>query len=234
MLRRRLPACFGRGITCVSPAGGGLRYWRYDLAAAIPELIPQLKELISRGTNLWDIGANMGIVTFSAANLAGVTGSVLAIEPDVDNASLLYRSSCSMDKSVNALVTILPAAISSGTERIGQFQIASRSRAANALLGFGSSQMGSVDEIRAVPLFKLDELLDHFPPPDVFKIDVEGAEADVLTGASRILDEIRPKIIAEVSQEQSAEVTRLLKSHRYAIFDGTHASVSRVELDAAP
>jgi FkbM family methyltransferase len=44
------------------------------------------------GSVVWDIGASVGLFSFSAAALAGPGGFVLAIEPDVWLAHLLARS----------------------------------------------------------------------------------------------------------------------------------------------
>jgi hypothetical protein len=51
------------------------------------------------------------------------------------------------------------------------------------------------------------------------KIDVEAAEAKVLTGGSRVLRQVRPVVHCEVASEASPEVTRLLKSQSYRLYD---------------
>ena len=80
--------------------------------------------------------------------------------------------------------------------------------------------MGGVKEVRVLPCFSLDTLLIHFPEPKVLKIDVEGAELEVLKGATRILSEIRPRIYCEVASNTRDEVTAILKSHNYRLWDG--------------
>lgn len=51
----------------------------------------------------------------------------------------------------------------------------------------------------------LDEYAEKSAPPDVVKIDVEGAEYRVLTGTERVLSEYVPTIYLEVHPEQLAE-----------------------------
>jgi hypothetical protein len=48
------------------------------------------------------------------------------------------------------------------------------------------------------------------------KIDVEGAELEVLAGAERLLDRCRPALVVEVSDETEPEVRRILAGHGYA------------------
>jgi hypothetical protein len=43
----------------------------------------------------------------------------------------------------------------------------------------------------------LDDYVSDHPPPTLLKVDVEGAEADVLRGAKRLLNEHRPHVVVE-------------------------------------
>jgi hypothetical protein len=63
-------------------------------------------------------------------------------------------------------------------------------------------------------------MLTQFRAPDVLKIDVEGAELEVLRGAAAILGQPRPIIYCEVSALTRADVTRLLESCAYGLWDG--------------
>ena len=62
--------------------------------------------------------------------------------------------------------------------------------------------------------------MQHFPGPDLLKIDVEGAEMLVLAGAEQILTHKRPVVYIEVGEEQAGAVTALLHRHAYVLFDG--------------
>jgi FkbM family methyltransferase len=234
VLRRHLPHAFGGGRLYVTTGGGGLKYLKWHLDHADADVFAIVDEFVSPGKRVWDVGGNMGLFTFAAAFRAGPEGSVLTIEPDVDNVTLLLRSRRVMDPARNARVDILPAALSAAGERVGQLQIAARSRAANALAGFGSTQMGGSRETRAVPLFAADELIATFGPPEVVKIDVEGAELQVLSGANRLLSEARPTLLMEVFEEHGREVADLLHGHRYRVLDAAAARDARVDLPVAP
>jgi hypothetical protein len=62
----------------------------------------------------------------------------------------------------------------------------------------------------------LDDVVQTSPAPDVLKIDVEGAEHDVLRGATSLLSEHRPAVIVEVhSQLLEHECLELLLGAGY-------------------
>src|SRR5947208_3064032 len=111
-LSRRLPRRFGGGTLVVSPEACGLSGWKRDLEKVDPFLFGFVAEFVKPGMAVWDIGANVGFLTYAAAFLAGPTGSVLAVEPDVENAGLLIQSRRRMDAAVNAPVRVLAAAVS--------------------------------------------------------------------------------------------------------------------------
>jgi FkbM family methyltransferase len=173
---------------------------------------------VTKGDVVWDIGTNVGLFSIAAAAKAGSGGVVISVEADTD-AVILLNATCRLRLSHHAEMTILPVAVGS-TNGFVKFSIAKRARAANAIQGFGSTQMGGVREVRVLPCITLDKLLEHFPSPHVVKIDVEGAEQEVLIGATRLLSEFRPLIYLEVAINMREAVTSILRQHRYRIWDG--------------
>lgn len=62
----------------------------------------------------------------------------------------------------------------------------------------------------------LDDYLAGHEPPTMLKIDVEGAEVDVLRGARRLLAEHRPHLLIEThSASAERNVARILLNHGY-------------------
>lgn len=218
VLRRRLPAGFGRLPFYVTPEAS-LRYW-LTMAQVDPMLYDMAAELIQPGSIVWDIGANVGLFSFSAAALAGPSGFVLAVEPDFWLAHLLSRSSRRLmaEKYACADVKVLCGSISD-SNRISELQIAERERASNYLLeAAGSTQTGGSRHAQSTVCLTLDSLLDHFPAPSILKIDTEAHEAAVLRGATRLLTRARPKIWCEVSPQNSQEITELLHAAGYELY----------------
>jgi FkbM family methyltransferase len=228
-----MPAAFGRGRIFVTPENA-LRYWRRDLYKVDPNLFRAAEEMVKPGASVWDIGANVGLFTFAAANRAGTSGSVLAVEPDVDNLRLILRTRHASNMNCNAPIETLCAAISRPGERFATFEISVRSRSSNALAGYGGTQRGGVRERRTVPCFTLDELLSAFKPPTVLKIDVEGAEIPLLNGAAMVLERHRPLILVEVDPANSKQVGEILRGYRYRLEDADLLPGQRGEMvDAA-
>jgi FkbM family methyltransferase len=231
VLARRLPSEFGGAKLFVAPASGGLRYWRLDMGKIDVALLRFVARYVEPGTRVWDVGANVGLFSFAAAFCAGPTGRVVAIEPDVDCATLLLRTRREIDRSRYADVDVVVGAVCAAGRRFGRLTIAKRARSANALDGFGSSQTGGALEARTVLTTSLDELRTEFGHPDVVKIDVEGAEAEVLRGAETTLAERRPILHVEVSGEMSREVGSILRRHGYRFFDAEAASPEDAETE---
>lgn len=229
--RRRLPQHLGGDKIFVTPEAG-LCYWKRGPGELDTQLQDRLLELVRPGASFWDIGANVGWVSFAAAALAGPAGAVLAIEPDIDMMRLL-RKSLRMRPGGRAPLELLPVALA---DQIGvaRFTIDARGRAWNALEGFGRESAGGSREVQLVPTMTLDSLLPSFRAPDVLKIDVEGAELLVLQGGRQLLKNHRPTILCEVGAEQSRQVSDYLHSAGYAIFDMEAAPRDRKERDHAP
>jgi FkbM family methyltransferase len=58
------------------------------------------------------------------------------------------------------------------------------------------------------------------PRPDFIKIDVEGAEANVLKGAQQLLTDVKPMMVLELHSSQTAEeVGEILSAMGYRIYD---------------
>jgi FkbM family methyltransferase len=200
------------------------------LNAVDPVLLRLAAEIVRPRTVVWDIGANLGLFSLAAAQMAGPDGHIVAIEPDAQIAGLLRRSAAANDNS--AEISVFPAAVTD-KPGVARFHVARRNRSTSYVDGFGTTQTGGVRMTTLVPTVTLDWLADHFPVPNVIKIDVEGAEVPVLSGGRRVLS-TRPTIICEVSAENAASVAGTLREFGYDIFDGDQERAKRIPLSTAP
>lgn len=215
--RRRLPDLFAGTSIFVTPSAG-LKYLFRSMADIDPTLLRNVSELVRPGDVVWDIGANVGLFAFSAAVRAGHKGRVIAFEPDIWLVQLL-RKSAAIQPETSAPVSIVATAVASSVS-LQSMMIASRSRASNALAGYGYSQMGSVSETQVVVTLNLDWLAARLPAPNVIKCDVEGAELEVFAGQTDILDRIRPVIICEVGAKTSVKISDIFTTASYRLYDG--------------
>jgi FkbM family methyltransferase len=221
---RKLPAKYG-GVRCVVSPEGGLRYLG-RIGDVDPLLLEMARKFVRKNDVVWDIGANLGLFTAAASYFAGPEGQVVLLEPDNWLVGLLRRTASLRDRDRQSPIEVIPCAVSSG-ESLAEFCIAERSRCSNALAGTGRSQMGGVRETITVPTVSLDWLLERRKPPALVKIDVEGSESEVLSGATRLLSAARPIVIVEVAPDDTngiMEMTARLKGAHYQLFDGQAAS----------
>ncbi|HEX4956230.1 MAG TPA: FkbM family methyltransferase [Thermoanaerobaculia bacterium] len=217
ILRRRLPASFGGAEILVSPASA-LKLWRRDLRRVDPWLFAAVSARVKPGSTVWDVGANVGLFAFGAAFRAGTGGRVVALEADPWLAELVWRSAGDLPADY-APVTALGAAVAAQVG-IGELALARRGRAASHLtLATGSSQTGGTRSLRPVVTLTLDWLLERLAPPQLVKIDVEGAEVACLEGGARLLGEARPELLIEVTEANVPRATALLEGHGYRLFD---------------
>ena len=135
-----------------------------------------------------DVGANVGVYSFSAATRVGEAGRVIAVEPFAGCVSCLEET-----RRLNQLdwVTICAAAAS---DRPGSAQLALRSASELNELVFGQDGGGV-----AVTCITLDSLIEKYALErvDWLKIDAEGHELQVLQGARMLLQRFQPKILYE-------------------------------------
>lgn len=139
-------------------------------------------EHVSPGDAVFDIGANVGFYTVLAARRAGPRGDVTAFEPVPRNIDHLRRH-VDLNNLRNVKVVQAAVAESQGTRRFSTFE--------GPFEGHLDDQGGI--EVETV---SVDAVLDRGDgrPPNVMKIDVEGAELQVLKGATDVLASGRPVI----------------------------------------
>jgi len=128
-----------------------------------------------------DVGANLGWHALHAARHAAVE-CVVAFEPDAFNASLLERN-LKANRIRNVIICTSALGAASGTGRLYRYKpsnLGRHSLARDHGLGFSAVPLLELD--RALEVLRLDER-----PIGVLKIDVEGYEPAVISGAARAL-----------------------------------------------
>lgn len=221
--RRRLPRDLGSRSIYVSPASA-LGVLKPNLERFDPRLFHLVREFVQPGGIVWDVGANMGVFTFAAAARVGPRGRVISFEADPTMAALIHRTERRPD-AASAPVEVLCAAVAEerGIERLCVTPDAGQQHL--------ESSASTVAWNRSFPVLTvtLDEMLEHFPAPDLLKSDIEGAEVAMFKGAQRLLSQVRPTILVEVKIPNIREVAAQLHAHDYVIFDAEN--VARGELN---
>lgn len=230
-IKRRLPERY-HGASLYVTGDAQLKYLKPTEEAFDTELLAVIDEHIKEDSIVWDVGANVGVFTVCSAAMAS-KGYVLAIEADIWLAHLIQKS-LALPENVKLKAEVLPCAVSDKAG-VSKFLVANRGRASNCLESVnGRSQAGGYREKVLVPTCTLDSLMPHFPHPTFIKIDVEGAEVLVLSGALEILKTVRPTIYIEVGEEAAATVSSLLTQADYLVFDGAKPLKSQTPLNSCP
>jgi len=148
-----------------------------------------LDRVLRPGSTFVDVGANIGAVAAWAARRVGRNGRVVAVEPAADNIAVLREN-----VRANGLdsVTIVEGAAGRARE-LREFYVRGDVSAVNSL--FPESIYASVTEVVRVQVTPLDDLVSG--SADLVKIDVEGAELDVLAGMRRLLQHDSATLIIE-------------------------------------
>lgn len=177
--------------------------------------------LLSPGDVVYDVGANIGWYSLLAARRVGPQGSVVAFEPSLQNA--LYAHQNAIANGL-ANMTVVPAAL---TDEDGWLAFLDKGSLEGRLEKDDSeaqAQRRAQRELRVrgrtiVPVARLDSWLERTGsrPPNVVKIDVEGAEVGVLRGMRETLASAAPTLIVELHgtrEEVADELDRAGYEHR--------------------
>ena len=187
--RRRVVRGPVRGMSFIVELGIGASY-ALGTDAAAPR---HYEQWIQPGMTVYDLGANKGQMTLLFAALVGRTGRVVALEPAPAEFASLRRN-----VEMNHLACVKPMQVAGG-ESEGEIMFAyyPESPTQGKLLEIARIHGDTGEGAFSVRTLPLDSLLKDEPPPDVIKLDVEGAAASVLRGATRILTEVCPRIYVE-------------------------------------
>jgi FkbM family methyltransferase len=146
-----------------------------------------LRRWVRPGTVVLDVGANVGFFTLRFASWVSDGGRVIALEPEAVNYEALVRAIAKA--GLSGVVETIQAAVSDAT---GEAKLEVNPGHP------GDHKLG--DEGVAVATTTVDDLLAArgWPEVSLIKIDVQGAEALVLSGARQALERSRPALFLEV------------------------------------
>lgn len=169
------------------------------------EMLADMMLRVAAGDLCIDCGANIGNHAVFLAGAADAT--VIALEPLRHCFDILDRNVAlnELDHRILPLNTACGAEHATGTVVNGSPTNLGQTRIVTPPTGMGA-------EIAIIPL----DALDLTAPVRLLKIDVEGMEADVLRGATRILKEDSPTIYVEAQTDEAlAEISMAVKPFGY-------------------
>ena len=194
------------GVAVTVPVEREWQYARFRWMHPELPLFERLVEELRDGDVFYDVGAHLGWHTVVAASAADV--SVVAFEPHPTVADRLETVAAATGHDVDVRRVALSE--ESGTAPF----TAAPSPAAS--LG-GSSDADGAAETITVEVADGDGLVEAgtLAPPDVLKIDAEGADAAVLGGLSETIERHPPRVIYCEVHRDGAEIRALLSELGY-------------------
>jgi FkbM family methyltransferase len=154
--------------------------------------INMLQSLSETNSVIFDVGANIGLISIPLLNCKECT--VVSFEPSPDTAPLLIRTA---KKSRFAdRWQVVPKAVGN---RIGELDFYTASSDMSAFNGFKDTMRAGETKKVTVPVTTIDHEWEERGRPNVslIKIDVEGAEIQVLEGAANCIESQNPYIFLE-------------------------------------
>ncbi len=148
-----------------------------------------MAEVLKPGGIFFDIGANVGYYTILASRLVRDGGKVVSFEPVPRNLEFLQRH---VELNDIENVTVMPFAVSNENSTV-RFAIGP------------NNAMGHIDPDGGllVETVTLDTIIDELSLlPDVLKMDVEGAERNVLLGAVKLFERAKPIIFLSTHSDE--------------------------------
>jgi FkbM family methyltransferase len=174
-----------------------------------------LQRLLRRGDVFYDVGANAGFFTVLAARLVGPRGLVFAFEPLPENVESVREQ---VELNRLSWCEVVPFAVGAHSGQSALSYVPGRS----ALAHLGPRGFESELEI-PVRTVTLDEFTARNPFPSLVKIDVEGAEAEVLEGAVAAMERGAHLVLELHGPEIAAEVVKMLGRAGY-VFESLNGS----------
>jgi FkbM family methyltransferase len=163
-----------------------------------------LARLLRPGMTVYDLGANVGFTAVLAARKVAPAGRVICFEPLAVNAEQIRHNA-----GLNDFHCIEVRQMALGrADGEAEFHV-SASPTLGRLAQAGSAPLQ--ESIQRVVVRSLDSLAagNDLPAPEFIKMDVEGVEAEVITGGKTLLGAARPVMVIELHHTYEAVLASL-------------------------
>ncbi|SRR5579885_3407308 len=196
------------------------RYCRYYPADYERDTFAFLRSCCKAGATVLDIGAHIGLYTLLLARLVGPSGKVYSFEPTANTRSVLTKT-----VALNGLLDVVEIRAEAVSHSSGVsifYETGIPVSNANSLIPLNKGNGPAPTKVKTVSLD--DFVAENHVAPDCVKIDVEGAELEVLRGGRRTFLTHRPAValalhpaVIRRSGGSLHEIWRVLKEVRMTV-----------------
>lgn len=184
------------GFLFQADLGDWLGQYVYLTGCYEPPTARVIAELLKPGDTFIDVGANSGFFTLLASRRVGPGGRILAFEP-VPSMRGQLQANLSLNAATNVVVYDVALSNTAGERLFHEGPPGHK----------GLSSLRSLDNVTTtfpVKTLPLDELVTASDTVALIKIDVEGAEQLVIDGMRRLIEQQKPSIVVEVTDNYLA------------------------------
>jgi len=169
-----------------------------------------IKDIVKPEMIVLDMGAHIGFFTLLMANLVGKDGYVYSFEPNPNVFSRLKKN-LEINPDLSGWIEIKKLALGSKETKSNFF---CPSTGFEGFGGLKNTKRAPINEIIKVDVVTLDKFIkeNNIKKLDFIKMDVEGGEFDIFRGAEYTLNKLRPTILFEAEELNSA-------SYGYRVFE---------------
>lgn len=176
-----------------------------------PKTVDWFEKYSKDGRVIYDIGANVGAYALIAASRGA---SVFAFEPSFQNAFRLHENIS--HNNLDGKVTVLPVILGS-KNGIARFSVTDTTFGASRGFSDSGEKQG-----KAYPVLALDDAVRTFslPAPVAIKIDVDGAEVELLEGSKTVLsDRTLISMLIETEEKHTEAIQRIMANAGFSLVD---------------
>jgi len=226
LVRGTLNSAAPEGLSKINVAAGDLKgtklylnlqiekdYW---LGTYEPELHAAVRTYVKPGMTVYDIGANIGVISILFAKTVGKTGQVVSFEALPANIERLKQNL--IVSGYQNKVSVIHAAVTNHNEPV-EFLVHD-STSMGKVAGSGGRKDQDYQKIIQVPGIALDDYLESHPlkKPDVIKLDIEGGEILAIEHMRKTILSAHPLMLVELHGPDSAKaVGKVLNDLNYRV-----------------
>lgn len=165
-----------------------------------PDVVAYYSQVLDNAAVAIDIGANIGAHTLRMAELCGESGMVVAVEPTGWAFNKLTKN-LALNPLLRSRIRAVQAFLGPSSDHSLPLEVCSSwpmNVSSNSKEGRSEGRPHST--AGAIPT-SLDNLVNQMgiPKVNLLKVDVDGHEIDVLTGASETLRRFKPAVVIELA-----------------------------------